>query len=360
MKGVVFIDIISLNGLMPERLRLTLCEKKKDSIHILKDVEINRNELSEMDSILKGRKVYLSLPIDILGIRILEFPFSDREKINDALPYELSQTILDDIDKVVWDIVELDSGNGHARAIVVYAKRKDIEEILRGLDHYGSGISVITSLGLLSMRPLVRNLESLTRGISYSDYKDRYSVLVHEEIRKPLFNLGRKDILRAIEYERVSKKLRVTTYLLLILILSVLLNSGVRIFYNLREIEEMEGMISSIYKTQFPMESIKSPVLQLRSHIKELRERESLLTGIPVLDIMKSIKLVDGVSINEIRIEDGMLNLKGEASQLIDIESFRNSLSERFKDVNIVESKQLSGRIRFLITGRFDKGVSVR
>ncbi len=360
MKKVVFIDIISLKGLMPERLRLTLCEKKKDSIHILEDVEVNRGEHGEMYNILRGKELYLSLPFNILGMRILEFPFSDREKINSALPYELSQTILDDIDEVVWDIVEIDSGNGHARVIVVYAKRKDIEEILKGFNHYGSGISVITSLGLSSIRPLFRNLESLTEGVSYSDYKDRYIALVHEELKRPFFNLGRKDVLRSIEYERASKRLRVTRYLLLILIFLILLNFGVRIFYNLRAIDEMDNIISARYKGAFPLESIKSPLLQLRSHIKELKDKDTLLTSIPVLDIMNSIKLIDGVSINEIRIEDSNLNLKGEASQLRDVDLFRNSLSLSFKEVNIVESKQLSGRIKFLITARFEREVLVR
>lgn len=69
-------------------------------------VEILKSKASEW----KGAKIISSIPGHLFTQRLVQFPFSDRKRVEKALPFELEDTVPFDLEQVVIDHVVLDSG----------------------------------------------------------------------------------------------------------------------------------------------------------------------------------------------------------------------------------------------------------
>ena len=94
---------------------------------------------------LKGDVFVTGLPGDEVSMRILTFPFSDRRKIAQALPFELGSEIPFDIDEIVftWRTVErsngrIDTENGNKTDVIVcFVRRETMESHLALLEQVG-------------------------------------------------------------------------------------------------------------------------------------------------------------------------------------------------------------------------------
>lgn len=79
------------------------------------------------------QRVYASLSPKLLSIRVVQVPFSDREKINGVLPFDLSGLLPGDAEDIVIDNVPLEG----SRAIAVAAEKRLVKECLEALAEAG-------------------------------------------------------------------------------------------------------------------------------------------------------------------------------------------------------------------------------
>lgn len=86
------------------------------------------------DGLLEGDLFVVGLPGDAAAIKAMSFPFSDREKIGEALPYALESEIALDIDDVVYPYAFVERAAGDTRkdteVMCAYARKDAVQEIL--------------------------------------------------------------------------------------------------------------------------------------------------------------------------------------------------------------------------------------
>ena len=92
--------------------------------------------------------VYLSLPACMLNFRVLDTPFSDRERIREVLPFELDGIILGGTDKALFDDIIVGRTESKHQALAVYIEKSVVRNMLAKLNSCGADPVFITSLEL--------------------------------------------------------------------------------------------------------------------------------------------------------------------------------------------------------------------
>ncbi|KAF0219745.1 MAG: proteinral secretion pathway protein [Geobacteraceae bacterium] len=78
-------------------------------------------------------KIALALPADLIFLRELDLPISDRRKARQVLPLELKGETAIDTDQLVFDVVPLADG----KTLAVWSKRETVAELLRAMTEAG-------------------------------------------------------------------------------------------------------------------------------------------------------------------------------------------------------------------------------
>ncbi len=87
---------------------------------------------------LEGHRLVTNLPMEMEIIRTISFPFSDVEKIADAIPYEAEENIPFKIDELILDFQSLRSNRESEGRILLAAGRKEsLHEFLLPLNENG-------------------------------------------------------------------------------------------------------------------------------------------------------------------------------------------------------------------------------
>ncbi|MBN1535014.1 MAG: pilus assembly protein PilM [Spirochaetes bacterium] len=98
---------------------------------------------------LAGYTIITNLPMEKEIIRNISFPFSDVEKIADAIPYEAEENIPFKLDDMVLDFLPLKSGReGEGRILLAAAHKETVLEFLSMMDE-------------CSVRPMRMGMESI-------------------------------------------------------------------------------------------------------------------------------------------------------------------------------------------------------
>lgn len=347
MAKVLFIDI-------DKEFNLILSEKKKEGLKILKTLKLNSDEPSrikpELNSGLSWFKAplcYISLPANMFGYRVIELPFKEEDKIKEVLPFELKEKVMERIEDLVYDFVILPSDEEKiSRILAVYTEKDELSSLIKKFSDAGIEPDVI---GSLSIRNLIEKGFKAEDLLNPPEYKDNLLELLKKETERPVINLLRGGFGLSIEREALLKRLKITNIFLLSIALTLTLSFGLSIKRNYSEASKIRIWIHDEYRKEFPNEKIKDELLQLKSHLKEANDKMDILMGIPVLEPLKKIKPVDGITIESVEMDTKGLSLKGESRDLTGLEAYREKLKESFKNPTIVESGQFSGRIRFTI-----------
>jgi hypothetical protein len=354
----LFIDI-------GEKTNLILAEKTKEGLRILKQKRLPDGGGSNGKALKDGlgefltKKLsitplmyYLSLSVKELGFRVIEVPFKEEEKLKDVIPFELRQRLIDSSEEPVYDFLRLPSSkNGNTKVLVVYSEKERLKGLLKGLSEAGIEPDVITSFGL---RKILKNgLESLTFEdlVNPPEYEEQLLEILQKEVRSPIINLKKGVIDLTLQSEILKKRIRLTEVLLAILILLLGVSFSITILKRYNTISETKAWITKEFKKEFPQERPKDEVLQLRSHIKELRDKRDLLKGIPVVERLKGIKPPQGIVVDEVTMDLKGMTIKGEAVDLSGLEAFREGLKSLLIEPAIQDTSQFSGKIRFTISG---------
>jgi type II secretory pathway component PulL len=296
---------------------------------------------------------YLSLPLSSLNFRVIDLPFSDKNKIREILPFELDGMILGGSDRVVFDSVIVGTSGNKYQVLAVYIEKAVIKQILEKLKSFNIDPEVITSIEL---RDVLRDF-SLEKVLAPAvvDDQNRISLSV-EELKTPTINLRRDEVSFTRDIERTKKSLRVTAILLTLLALVLSADLLLKIVYTRHEIDSLKKDIRKVYQEVFPGEkNIVNELYQLKAHMKELKDREEFIIGVDPLNLLLDLSVIDkqGVVFDEITADRGRISLKGEAKSLSYIQEVKTGLERLFSDVDISDTKSSAqGKMLFTITAK--------
>ncbi|MCX7793129.1 MAG: hypothetical protein N2257_01795 [Thermodesulfovibrionales bacterium] len=347
MARILFIDI-------DKEFNIIISEKNRRDFKVLRSVKLKKEEFhrikAEMNSGLSGLKTprcYISLPLSNFNFRIVELPFREEDKIREVLPFELKEKIIEPLENFVWDFLILPSEKEDTqRVLVVYTKKDELTSLLRTLSDVGITPDVISSFSLRYVIEKGLKTEDL---LNPPDYKDHLPELIRKESEKPLINLLKGGLGITLERENILKRIKITNVLLILLLSVLILAYTVSIRRNYSETERLRALIAEEYRKEFPQERIKDELLQLKSHLKEIKEKKDILTGIPVTELLKKIKPSGAITIDSVDIDSRSITIKGESRDLAGIEAFKEKLKEGFRNPAILESGQFLNKFRFTI-----------
>ncbi len=297
---------------------------------------------------------YLSLPLSSLNFRVIDLPFSDKDKVREVLPFELEGMILGGSDKVIFDNIILGASDNRYHVLAVYIDKTVIKDILEKLKSYNLDPEFITSIELKNMLKDFSLAKLLTPPV---ELEDKYRLaLAIEEIKTPTINLRRDEFSYTRDIEKMKKSLRVTAVLVILLILALTSDLLLKIVSTRHEIASLKNEMRKNYRKIFPEEkNIMNELYQLKAHMKELKNKEEFFIGVNPLNLLLNISQIDkqGIVFNEVIADRGKLTLKGEAPSLSDIQKIKVKLERLFDDVNISDSRaSTQGYMLFTITAK--------
>ena len=110
------------------------------------------------------------------------------------------------------------------------------------------------------------------------------------------------------------------------------------------------------YSSLFPSDKKTIDVLnQLKSHIREIEEKNDTLTGITTLQFLMDLsKRRESYTVyTDIQIEKGLIKMKAETSSMDDLSKIEMKLSEFLPDVSISDVKTSAhGKILFTVIAK--------
>lgn len=352
MERILFIDIASEPGYY-------IMERKSGSVKVIgagnfsctKDYDISFPEIPANIDVF-----YLSLPLFALNCRIIELPFSDKEKILSILPFEVDNIILNGAESVIFDSITLEDNKGKTRVLAVYIKKSILNRILDRLKTFNIDPKIATSLELNGIAKDF-NAEKL---LSPPEMKpeERINTAV-KEIKDNTINLRRGDFSYVKDTEKIQKAAAWTKMLFSAVLIFLAASLFLKTASVKKESLSLQREINSAYSEVFPgdKKTNAGPYL-LKLRIKELKDKEDQLIGISPLNLL--LKLAEtgrGNAIyNEIGMEKGRVALKGEAASYGDIQKIKEDIGAFLNEVNITDSKtSTQGRIIFTISAKEKK-----
>jgi type II secretory pathway component PulL len=299
----------------------------------------------------------LSLPLDLLNFRIMEFPFSDVKRINEVLPFELDGIVLGGSERVVFNAYPLGESKGKYEVLVAYVMKDKLREILDDLKMSGFDPRVITSLELAHILS-VSSKDKITGSIISPEpvtEQERLDTAVRE-MKNPTLDFRKGEFAYARDTEWTRRSMKMSTALIVLLLLVFLSRNVMTIFELDREDRLIKDEIRKTYLGLFPDEKrATDEVYQLRAHLKELKEKESSFAGISPLEILldASRANMQNAALNEITIDSDYTVIKGECPAMSDVERIKKNLESFLNGVTISDAKTSpKNRILFTLTVR--------
>lgn len=289
---------------------------------------------------------YLSLPVELLNFRVLKLPFSDREKLRKVVPFELENLMMESPGKVVFDATVLGPSGDNFEVLVTYIEKTVLEEILANLSSVRIDPQVVTSLELQT--GVREGAEGIARRLIDPERltPEERTEAAKNELLNHTINLRTGPLAYTKDTERVEKKLKVTAALLIAL---ALLINAYLIFGMVsakREVSAVKREMKNMYSALFPSEkNIADELYQMKSHMKEIREKGDALIGIHPLQFLLDLsqKNPQGVAFSEIGLDRDIITAKGEAASMNDIDKVKTRLSEFLRDVSVTDIRPSAG-----------------
>ncbi|MFZ3136344.1 MAG: GspL/Epsl periplasmic domain-containing protein [Thermodesulfovibrionales bacterium] len=303
-------------------------------------------------------ETYLSLPLSLLNFRIMEFPFQDRERIREVLPFELDPLVLGGSASIVFDACILSEDKGKHRVLVVYIAKEILRKIVGRLREYSLYPKMITSLDVAALFEILKisgDVGGMLLNPEIIEGQERMGAVV-KEVDNPIVNLGKGEFSYTGDTDKIKKSLKLTALLAALLLLVFLSSAVFEIVVAKKEIAAARDDIRKTYIRMFPQEKkITSELYQARAHLKELQEKEKYFVGFSPLPFLLDLAAGrrQGVSFSEITMDKGRIIMKGECPSLSDVQQLKAGLERVAAGVEITDTKAISqGRTMFTITAR--------
>ena len=303
---------------------------------------------------------YLSLPLTLLNFRIIELPFSEQERIREVLPFELNGLMLKEPEGAVLDACVLGKDNGTYKVLVVYVLRDVLKGVLERLKALKADPRIVTSVELaeaIGMDPSASE-EAITERLLNPNVlagEDRIRAAT-KQIGEPTINLRRGDVSFTADNEKLRRRVRLTVILAGFVFLIFLSDMALQIISTRKEISAVREEMRKTYSSLFPQEKkVTNELYQMKSHLKELDDKERVLLGISPLEFYLELTRVSrpGTNFTEITIDKERVLLKGECPSLSDVQQIKSNLEGFLTDVNISQAKpSSSNKVVFSITAK--------
>jgi hypothetical protein len=372
MKTIAFIDIHPQNPICRSDTSSQWADKDKEDKSVIylfkqdngeytyeKTVDYNlSNELVGID------EFYISIPSTILDFRIVNFPFSDREKIKKVLPIELDNLVLGGSEEIVYDAIIPDGDDSSVNVLVTYTGKNILNQILTSFAGRNIDPRVVTSIDLQTVDKTVKTngKEGFQKSVAEQllaprewNESDRITQ-AKKEIGKPTINLRTGQFVYTKDAERTGRALKVTVVLGFLLALVIHANILFKTIMIKKETTAIAQEMRVLYSGLFPGEKRTIDELyKLKSHIREVGEKNDILTGVNSLRFL--MDLSKGTDLNvvyaEIQIEKGLIKLKGESRSMDEMSKVKTKLSEFLTDVSVSDIKSnAQGKILFTVVAK--------
>lgn len=321
-----------------------------DTLTVPVEEELNQSFIA---SVIKPNieQVYLSVPIKLLTLRELRFPFSDKNKIKETIPYELEGILLGSVSDYSIDYIITDISDSGSNVLAACMEKSKVKDIIDLFSSVGLEPVVITSLDLRFSRG---HIEALFEGPVPGE--EIRAEAVKEEIINPSINLRQDELAYKGDIERIKKSLRLTGIYILLLLLILGTFMTMKFMASKKENTLLTKEISTMYRNAFPKDTkIVDVVRQFKGNMNTLTEKKTILGGTPVADILLNISNLKNKNIilSEFSADEKNILIKGSAQSFENVDEFKNALSSSFADVKVMDSKSsLDNKIIFSIIMR--------
>ncbi len=281
--------------------------------------------------------VYLSVPASLLSMREIDFPFSDKNKIKDTIPFELEGLLLGNVSDYSIDHIITETAENSSRTLTACMEKTKLRKIIDIFSSIGLEPKVITSLDL---RLFNRTTEKLFDAPVIDE--SLRSEASREELAAPTINLRQGDVAYKGDIDLIKSKLRLTAVLILVLTLLIAFNVTMNRLSIKKQNSILTGEINKLYRNIFPKDTkIVDAARQFRGNLNSLREKKTILGGVPVLDILLDISRDQGedITLREININENNILVKGTAFSFENVDLYKNILSGSFTDVKVIDSE---------------------
>lgn len=299
---------------------------------------------------------YLSIPIEMLNFRILNLPFTDREKLQKVIPFELDNLIIGGSAGVVFGAIILDRNEDSSEVLVAYVERKTFDNLLTKLARRGMDPRIVTSLDLRSVIGAGReNITCRLLNPEKLEGEDRIRA-AKEELSAYTLNLRTGPFVYTRDTEKMWKRLKKTAVIGIVLALVINADILFRTVTNMREVSAIKREMRNDYAGLFPGEKkIVDELYQMKSHLKNMQETGALLLGVNPLQFLVDLseKKSDGVEYHEINLEKDLIKLKAEAVSMKAIDQAKVRLSKYLSGVSVSELKPAAkGKFFFTVVAK--------
>lgn len=288
---------------------------------------------------------YLSMPIELLNFRILEFPFAEKEKIRKVITFELDNLILGGVSSIIYDFTVLDDSGDNKKVLAAYMDKKIMGEILKRFLPIGIDPYVITSLELCHiLKEKKENIASELIAAETVPDEDKIKTAI-EELRTNSINLRTGEFAYTKDAEKSGKMIKLMLILLIALAFVVNANLTFKIIISKNELSSLKLQMKSMYSSLFPADKkITDELYQMKSHMKNIKEKADILIGINPLNLMANLshQKPKSVMFDEINLDREIITIKGEAASMGDLDAMKKSLTEIYYNISVSDIKPLS------------------
>ncbi|MEN6321013.1 MAG: hypothetical protein ABFD82_19935 [Syntrophaceae bacterium] len=341
----------------------------KSVIYLFEDDNYGYNYLETLaynspDELVDVNDYYISIPASLLDYRIVTFPFSDKEKIKKSLPIELDNLVLGGSEEIIFDTIIPDSSDDSVDVLVAYIGKNILHRILKEFAGRNIDPRCITSIDLQSVTNDINadSSEGFRKTVAERlfvqqkwDEADRIAQ-AKQEIEKPTINLRTGQFVYTKDAEKMGRTLKITVLLGFLLAFVIHANILFQTIMTKKEAAAIAKEMRISYNSLFPDEKKTIDELyQLKSHIKEIGEKNDTLTGVDSLKLLMDLsnKEENNVVYTEVQIEKGLIKLKGESRSTDELSKVKTKLSEILSDVSVSDVKPVAqGKTLFTIVAK--------
>ena len=333
-----------------------------DNWHLLQELDFSLE--TGLEGLTEGEELeyVISVPISKLGIRALDLPMDDLDRVREVLPFELEGLILADPATVTHDAVFLTDTGETRRVLAVNMEDKALSELLSGLKTLHIDPKCITSSELGELAAQVRSGGSLAELISAGVKPDEATARARarSEAETPTVNFRRDRFSYTRDIETVKRHAIKALGLLAAVFLLLLIHFWLNASIVERKARALEDQSLTLYSSLFPDQEARSSKglgFKAKAGISELEKEAELYRGADALGLMMKLQehKIEGLTISDITVDLATVTLRGTAKGLEPVHSLKGALEGFLYEVKLTESGvDAKGGTGFTITARKD------
>lgn len=306
----------------------------------------------------------VSVPLDMLGIRAIDIPMDDPDRIRDVLPFELEGLVLGDPSQMVFDAVLLGSGpleeGQKQRVLAAYIEKEKLGSLLGSLKKAGIDPRAVTSSELGELVKGIREGKELFGLMEEAASRSAEQRLdrARLEAESPTVDFRRGEFAYTKETEKTLRMGIRTAALAVALVLVLSGHMALKAMNLGKEAAAIEQSTLQVYASLFPgekPESTKGLRYRAEAKVKALRGKAALFREASTLQLFMSLKDTarEGLRLTEITVDSNAVILRGTATSPEIIHALKDDLGGFLEEVTISESgAAASGGTGFSISAK--------